>query len=652
MTPDQLYGQAQLLIAHKKHDEAYKILKKLNTAVPNHTGILYLLAVCQSLTGHKENAVKTYQQVLKLQPFFIEALNNIGLDLKHLKRYEEAIVYFDKALIAQPDFFDARLNKAATLIAMYEYQSASDILVQLVGVAPNHPMVLANLGLTHLKTRNPQAALEHFENARLILNENLEIDRGYILALAELKKWEKIIAEVKKLPNDFMSDPQIQDSLFSAHLNTCNWNRIEQFIAEAHNFSSPLNAICVIASPTKLLSTIKTWVSKNTRKHVFNNFCNTNKKIKVGYISSEFKSHALSVLVNGVFGRHDPELFEIHGIATDEFPPLNDPYRQKISESCHYFHELGGMDDKRLVDRIKQLHFDILVDLSGHTGSLRSTVLADRCAPIQMQYLGFPATMGASYIDYTIGDPVITPSTHFGFYTEKIISLPECFQANDDFRKISAKLSKHDYELPGEAFVFACFNKQTKFTQKLFHSWLKILNATPNSVLWCAYDNTAQVENLIEYTASNGIDPKRLIFAKRLPYEQHLARYAFADLALDTYPFNGGTTSSDALWGGAPLITIIGDSYSSRMSASLLHSVGLDELVTTTFEDYEKLAIALAKDKERLLSIRRRLQKNLGNAPVFNTERFVKHLETGFAIAVDRHRRGLKPDHIFVPLSN
>lgn len=650
MNPEQLYDQAQTLLSKNQHNEAYKILKKLDAGIPNHPGILYFLAACQSLTGNKLNAVRTYERVLRIKPDFVEAMNNLGLDLKNLGRLRDALAYFEKALHLQPSFFDAKLNKATVLLALHEDQEASNLLVQLLKIAPDHPMVLANLGSAHLKTQDPRAALEHFQEARKLLANNLEITRGYIASIAALKDWKALIDEEKNLPLNLLNDPQIKDLVFKAFLNTCEWQSVNSLISQAKEFSSPLNSLCVIEDAQCLKDNIIQWSNINTKTHGEIKFLHENKKIRVGYISPDFRSHPISYLTKTIFDHHDPSGFEIHGISIDRFPPANDPYREHIAKACHEFHEFGNLDDNALITQLRKLNFDVLIDLCGHTNDSRTCFLAARCAPIQIQYLGFPGTMGTSYIDYTIGDPIITPKTHLINYTEKIISLPECFQANDDQRAIAATASRHLFNLPEASFVFACFNQQIKFTAKIFDSWIRALRSVPNSILWLAKANSIQVNNLKSYAKSHGIEPERLIFAERIPYEQHLGRYAFVDLVLDTFPFNGGTTTSDALWGGAPVVTIAGDSYSSRMSASLLHSVGLDELITQNLSDYETLAIKLASESEYLGSLRNRLKSALGTAPAFNTKRFVKHLEIGLRMAMDRHNNKLNPESLFVPL--
>lgn len=647
MSPEQLYDRAQKLLAQKQHDEAYKILKKLDISIPNHPGILYLLGICQSLGGNKENAIKTYLRVLQIHPSFIEAMNNLGLDLKHLKRHKEALSYFDKALELQPHFFDAQLNKASTLLAIHEDQAASDLLIHLLKTTPNHPKVLANLGTAHLKTRNPKAALEHFSAARQLIKNDLEITRGYFSALFDLNKWETIIKEYNALASEIANDSLIKKTLFSANLQTNDWTAVTISLNESKNLCSAFDALCIIDDPIKLLEIATQSSPKNNSPEPA--FSYKNQKLRIGYMSSDFKNHPISILTNKLYAAHDKDKFEVHGIAIDRFPPTDDKYRKKISSDCYDFHDIGDLTDAEATDFLRKINLDILIDLNGHTSHNRMQIISNRCAPIQIQYLGFPGTTGSNFIDYTIGDPIITPPSHFDLYSEKIITLPVCFQVNDDQRTFSSQNSRSKHQLPEGDFIFACFNQHIKITSTIFDAWLRILQSVPQSILWLAQSNPVQASNLITYAQSRGINADRFIFAERIPYEQHLGRYEVADLVLDTYPFNGGTTTSDALWAGAPLVTMAGESYSSRMSSSLLNSVGLAELVTSKLHDYEALAVNLATDREKLGNIRQRLQSNLKNAPAFNTDQFVRHLELGLMMATERHQMGLKPDHLSVP---
>lgn len=649
MNLEQLYGHAQQLLAQKNHDEAYKILKKLNKDVPNHPGILYLIGVCQSLSGRKESAIQTYLAVLKIKPEFVEVMNNIGLDLKSLGRNNDALVYFDKATSIQPGFLDAKLNKSTTLLTLRRNTEALKLLTDLEKTDPENPKVLANLGLAYLKIENPDAALLKFSKANSILTNDLDIARGYFVTLCELKNWGKVLELSADLPPTIFNDPVIKNCIFGAHLQDCNWNGLDKFIENAVLYSSPFNALYAIEDPDILLKISTLASEKSNILHLSAPRANKKSKLKIGYISPDFKTHPVSFLVSGIFNNHNSTDFEIYGIAIDKPPHLYDAYRTRISESCHRFLELGNADDHTLSIQLKDLNLDILIDLNGHTNDNRTSILSNRCAPIQIQYLGFPGTMGSKHIDYTIGDSIITPQSHFKYYSEKIITLPECFQANDDLRTPSEPTSKMAHHLPNNAFVFASFNQNAKYNPLIFDSWMRILYSVPESVIWLSPGSISQISNLKKHASKHGIDPQRLIFADPLPYADHLSRYLFVDLALDTYPFNGGTTTSDALWCGTPVLTLLGNAYSSRMSASLLFGLKLDTLVTSTIFEYEALAIQLAKNQNQLDLIRLNLKSNRLTMPPFNSKRFTRHFELGLQMALERSKQGLNPEHIFVP---
>lgn len=294
-------------------------------------------------------------------------------------------------------------------------------------------------------------------------------------------------------------------------------------------------------------------------------------------------------------------------------------------------------------DRIRKDGVQILVDLKGYTGGARPMILALRPAPIQVSYLGYPATMGTSAIDYIIVDRIVAPPEDRVFYSEKLAHMPSCYQVNDSTRAISAAPSRQDCGLPDGAFVFCCFNASYKITPKIFSIWTKLLKLVPGSVLWLLDSNPHATANLKREAADRGVDPARLVFAPHLPYPGHLARFAVADLFLDTFPYNAHTLSSDALWGGCPVLTCSGRTFASRVAASLLHSVGLPELICHSFSEYESLALVLARNPERLYSLRQRLQATRPTAPVFDTKSFTKNLEAAFLTMWGLYHHGESP---------
>jgi len=296
--------------------------------------------------------------------------------------------------------------------------------------------------------------------------------------------------------------------------------------------------------------------------------------------------------------------------------------------------------------RIYDDHIDILIDLKGYTGQARPEILVDRPAPIQVNYIGFPGTMGADFIDYIIGDPFVTPLEHQPFYAEKIVQLPNSYQPNDTKRTIAAAPARRDCGLPEQGFVFCAFNSAHKFTPEMFDVWMRLLNAVPDSVLWVLSRSSATEQNLRREAAARGVAPERLIFAPCLPLAEHLGRQRLADLFLDTLPYNAHTTTSDALWAGLPVVTCAGETFAGRVAGSLLRAVGLPELVTTSLADYETTALALAREPQKLAALKEKLARNLPSAPLFDTARYTRDLEAAYVRMWDRWQAGEAPQAI------
>ncbi|WP_251374578.1 hypothetical protein [Polynucleobacter sp. es-EL-1] len=372
-----------------------------------------------------------------------------------------------------------------------------------------------------------------------------------------------------------------------------------------------------------------------------------NKKIRVAYFSADFHDHATGHLIAELFELHDRCQFELVGFS---FGPIsNDGMRLRLKKAFDNFIEVGNKSDIEIARLSRDLEVDIAIDLKGFTKDSRTGVFSYRAAPIQVNYLGYPGTMGAEYIDYIIADKTLIPTEFQSGYSEKVIYLPNSYQVNDRRRSISnKKFSRQDLGLPENNFVFCCFNNNYKILPPTFASWMRLLKAIPRSVLWLFQDNPRASENLLEEATQHGVDASRLIFAERMPLAEHLARHRHADIFLDTFPCNAHTTASDALWAGLPVLTLMGESFASRVAASLLHAIGLPELITSTQGEYEALAIELAKNPKRLADIKAKLANNRMSSPLFNTPLFTRNLETAYIKMYERYQADLQPDHITI----
>lgn len=647
MNTEQLYDQAQQLLAKQQHNDAYRILKKLDASVPNHPGILYLIAICQSLSGNKSNALSTYSRVIKIQPTFAEAYNNAGLDLASLGRREEALGFFDNALKINPSFKEAAINRASTLIALNKPSEAISQLELLLKTHPNCPAVLANIGQAFTAASKHEGALGYY-NAALAYAPGDPKLLGYKVSnFAALKRWDDCISTYEQLPSDCLERQSLLGTKLAAQLKINDWAALtsEASLLEAH--LDPLSYLYCCQHIDSQAQNARLF-AENFPSHPALP-ATTNKKIRVGYVSADFREHPVGYLTAGIFGAHDRSKFEIFCFSAS--PPNADDGEtsKRIKANCDEFIHINELSDEEASQRIRSLNLDVAIDLGGFTSSARTKLFATRIAPIQISYLGFPGTMAASFIDYLIGDPIVTPAELFPFYKEKILSLPESFQANDDLRVISSLPNKSDYQLPTDSFVFACFSQSAKILPDIFRSWMKALHIAPGSILWLVSESSTQIKNLRHEAELCGIDPNRLHFGVHLPYADHLGRYTHADLVLDTSPFNGGTTTSDALWAGAPVLTLCGSTYANRMASSLLNNLGLNELITHSIDEYESKLISLATNPEKIRQLRNLLHTNKTKCSIFHTQRFTGQLEAGLEMVVARNRLGRNPEHTFVP---
>jgi len=321
-------------------------------------------------------------------------------------------------------------------------------------------------------------------------------------------------------------------------------------------------------------------------------------------------------------------------------------------DKATFEHFIDGktLSDEEIASRVRETEIDILIDLKGFTQDARTNVFALRPAPIQVSYLGYPGTMGASYIDYIIADQTVIPDECRKFYSEKIAFLPNTYQANDRKRVISDKaFTRSDLGLPSQGFVFCCFNSSYKILPDVFDCWMRILKQVEGGVLWLLEDNASAASNLKKEAVARRVSSERLVFAKRMPLPEHLARHRLADLFLDTLPCNAHTTASDTLWAGLPVLTCLGETFAGRVAASLLNAVRMPELIATTLEAYERMAIDLATHPEKLATIKHKLAENRLTTPLFDTKLFTKHIEAAYTTMYERHQAGLAPDHIIVP---
>jgi predicted O-linked N-acetylglucosamine transferase (SPINDLY family) len=372
-----------------------------------------------------------------------------------------------------------------------------------------------------------------------------------------------------------------------------------------------------------------------------------NDRIRVGYFSADFHDHATMRLMAELFELHERRHFEWYAFSFG--PSTEDSLQLRARSAFDHFLDVQHLSPVETATLARELQIDIAVDLKGFTRDARAQIFALRAAPVQVNYIGYPGSMPTGFHDYIVADPVVIPDDLKIHYAEKVVRLPEGYQVNDRQRQVSARpFSRQECGLPEGAFVFVCFNAVHKILPDVFASWMRILKAVPGSVLWLFEGNKWAPENLRSQAKRLGVNPDRLVFAANLPNAEHMARLPLADLFLDTSPYNAHTTASDALWMGVPLITRIGQSFAARVAASLLTAVGLPELIAHTPEEYEALAISIAQDPARMEGLKQHLQAQRASAPLFDTARFARHMESAYVQMIQRWRNQLPPDHVDV----
>jgi protein O-GlcNAc transferase len=670
--------------------EALVIFKKVLEIEPGDPDYWYNTGNVLCDLGRHQEAIMHYERAINLNPKFFQAYNNFGKALFDLNRYSESIDQYNKALEINKGFIDALINKAEALRELKFYEEAWQCNQYVLGLKPNYAEVYSNSGNLLRDLKRYEEAVEYYDKAIALQPTYTKayFNKGNLLhelkcyekaidcyekaisfkpsyyeawgnkgvALYELKRYAESIRCYEKAIS-FKSDIDwLEGHLLHTKMKICNWHefaksleKLINYIIENKKVAAPflLLALCDDPLLNKKASEIYT-----QSKYAFNDVLGpvprpiAGEKIRVGYFSADFKNHAVAVLTAELFELHDKNRFEITAFSSsgDDKSAIH----QRLDRAFNRFIDVCGMTDQEIAALSRSLHIDIAVDLGGFTEHNRPGIFAYRAAPMQLSYIGYLGTSGADYMDYIIADRIIIPHGSDKFYSEKIVYLPS-YQVNDRKRVISERqFTRAEWGLPEKGFVFCCFNNNYKILPSIFESWMRILKAVENSTLFLYAENQWAEANLKKEAEARGIRSTRLVFGKNIPADEYLARYRVCDLFLDTFPYNAGTTASDALWAGLPVMTLMGRSFASRMAASLLNAIGLPELITSTQEEYETLAIELGNNPEKLLQIKEKLIENRFTTPLFDTPQFTKNLEAAFIKMHERYEAGLQSEHIYI----
>ncbi len=607
--------------------------------------------------GRLDEAAAIYRRVLKKNPRDFDALHLLGLIASRMKNPALAVELIGQAIKINPNFAPAHSNLGASLKALQRLDEAVASYERAIALAPDTAEAHSNLGNALRELRRPDEALARYDLAIALKPDYADAFYNRGNALNDLKRRDEAMASFARA---FELNPGCEflpGILIHAYHHVCEWGSFES----NHNFlqgriqsgekaSPPFLACTTFDEPVLQKKAAQVWVaSKCPAQDALGpiNGVRRQGKIRLGYFSADFYDHATTYLMAELFELHDRERFELFAFSFG--PDVKDGMQQRVTRAFDHFIDIRHASDFQAAKMARELGIDIAIDLKGYTQDSRPGIFAYRCAPVQVNYLGYPGTMGADYIDYLIADATLIPESARLHFSEKIAYLPHSYQVNDTKRVISDRaFTRSELGLPTDGFVFCCFNNNFKITPQTFDRWMRILKAVQGSVLWLLEDNPHATRNLKKEAAARGVDPGRLIFGGRLPLPEHLARQRLADLFLDTLPCNAHTPASDALWAGLPVLTVMGNSFAGRVAASLLGAMELPELIATTPEDYERLAIELASDPSKLGAIKDKIATNRMRAPLYNTALFTRHLEKAYTQMHERHLDGLAPDHLFV----
>jgi protein O-GlcNAc transferase len=602
-------------------------------------------------------AVSSYDSAIALKPDNSAAHGRRGTALQALRQFEAAVASYDRAIALTP--MEALPHKARG-VALHElkrHDAAIASLDKALALAPDDAEAHNNRGIILAELRQFGAAVASFDRALALRSDYADAFRNRGVCLVELHEYKAAIASFERAGSLNAAIAGLAGMRLGAKMQICDWRGIDSQlegladeIEKGEAASPPFNFLALSSSARLQRKCAENWGRRN---------CPANSalpppqriderpKIRIGYFSADFREHATLYLMAGLFELHDRSRFELTAFSFG--PDLRDAMRTRLTAACPDFHDVRGKSDLAIATLARQLQIDIAVDLNGFTHNARPGVFALRAAPLQVSYLGYPGTMGVDYIDYLVADRTLIPDPSRQYYSEQIVYLPHSYQVNDSKRPIDeTRYAREALGLPARGFVFCCFNNSYKIKPDVFDCWMRILRRVESAVLWLFADNPSAQRNLRREAERRGVNAGRLIFAQRVAMPAHLARHRAADLFIDTFPYTAHTTASDALWAGLPVLTRAGESFASRVAASLLRAIDLPELITESPVDYEELAVELAEDPHRLARIGQRLAENRLSAPLFDTALTTRHLESAYTAMVRRHRANLPASHMHV----
>ena len=608
--------------------------------------------------GRFTESLASFDRAISLNPRAANAICNRGAAFMGLQRYEEALASFDRALAIEPNFVEALAHRGVLLSQLGRCDEAIVNFNKALALSPDRADIRYNRGNALAQLRHFEAAVPDFDEALRGMPQNVDLLYSRGNALAVLKRYDEAIRDCEKV---LAIDPDYRYArgiLMHSRLQCCDWRnfeeeriRIASGLRAGRRMLSPFDNGAISQSAEEQLNCARIWtadICPPAPEPVWRGERYRHDKIRVAYLSADYRAHPVAFQMAGVFEAHDRERFDISAVSFT--PEHTSPFRTRLEAAFSRFVSVRDKNDLEVARMLKDWEIDIAVDLTGWTRECRTGIFAQRAAPLQVNYLGYPGTMGGDYYDYIIADSIVVPEEHGIFYSEKIARLPGSFMPNDSKRAaIGRPPTRGEAGLPQTGFVFCCFNGTYKIAPDIFDVWMRLLRAVEGSVLWLPKPNDTAARNLGREAEALGISAERILFAPFVgETEDHLARLKLADLFLDTMPYGAHSTACDALWVGLPVTTCLGNTFAGRVAASVLRCAGLPELVTRTLEDYEALALRLARNPAALADIKAKVETSRTASPLFDTKGFCGDLENAYTTMWERHMRGEAPSDFAV----
>jgi protein O-GlcNAc transferase len=649
---EALTNRANVLVKLERLDEALGCYDRALAVDPGHLDTLANRGAALKLVGRPEDALGCFDRALAIDARHVNSLVNRGNALLELDRLLEALYSYEKAIAIEPVNVDAFIGRGNALFGLNRDDEGLESHARALAIAPRNVDAALGCGMGYFRCSQFDEALAVYERALVEHPRNVDLHNSRGVVLAKMRQYELAVASFRAALALEPGDAAALGALANCLAETCDWAELEgllaaiaELIAEGKPFD-PLYWVRLSSDPAAQLACARNFVRDKLPAipgPLWKRASEPSERIRIAYLSPDFRDHPAAYLVAGLFEVHDRERFETFAISFG--PDDGSDIRSRIERGVDQFYDVRLWSDRDSAELISALRADIVVDLAGHTEFQRPGLVAMRAAPIQVGYLGYCSTVGADYLDYIIADRIVLPFDQQPCFTENIVHLPDCFMVNDSKQTISSHVpTRGEAGLPEHGMVFCCFNASYKFRSELFDIWMRLLRAVSGSVLWLPTLNLVATENLRKEAARRGVDPLRIVFAPRVELRaDHFARSRLADLFLDTLPYNAHSSACDSLYAGVPVLTCKGNTFAGAVAASLLHAVGLPELVTSSLDEYEAMALRLAAQPEEMRLMRGRLAENLPTCPLFDTDRFRRHIEAAYGTMWNRHHRGESP---------